>query len=744
MTYAALAILLLQLPVAAPETVAVRGVVRSDATGEPIGGASVVCLDARASGWSTATGEYELRGLRPGVRHFEIAARGYQPLAFDVLLAAGTPLRLDITLTREPAMLPELVVRGESRTFDGNPLRADRGWRVTGPELLESPALAQPDVFRAIALAPTSQMTTESATAVHVRGGSADQNLILLDGAPVYSPVHSGRLLSAFSADIVEELTVHDAAAPARYGGRLASVIELRTRASREGRFAAGGFDPTAFHAAAMIPVVRDAASLLVSARRSYSGVRHGDLAEIDMPGSWLDAFAKLELRLGETSIAVSAFTADNGLGFPAGRGELRNRFEWTTTTSSLAIDRPFRAGAVSLRLWRARFDAGATWAPDTSLLTLGNKLEESGGRAAVSLPFAAGEFGGGVEVQKPQVRYDVRPVAGAGSAAPFELASAPTIVSLFVEESWRAARRLTVQAGLRGSSVTGLRPQLEPRLSLRFELSQRVSLVAGYAQMHQYTQSLRNEESLLATILGPDLLVAVGAPGVPVARSAEATAGFAARLGEHGNFRLEGYDREMSGLVLIAPTTAAPFATKGFARGRGRARGAGTSLDWTLGRIDLVSSYGVSAVDRALAGRRYHVGFAPTQAATIAAGYRLGRRTKLRSALALTSERVTTTIDGAIDWDTRDPVSGAREIAGTPNSTRGSLNGDRLPAYLRLDVGARHTVPIGRGGVTAFGSVTNALSRQNVTGYAVGAGERPRALEMVPLSVVFGLEWRF
>ena len=718
---------------------------RSDATGAPIAGASVVWVDGTRRAESNAAGEYELGELPSGPRQLRFSAHGFQPLALEVLLSGDGRLRLDVVLIREPTTLPIVAVRGRTPEESARARNAGGRWRATGAELRESPAVDEPDVFRALAVAPAAQMTIESPTAVHVRGGSADQNLFLLDGAPVYSPVHSGRLLSAFSPDIVDEMVVHGAAPAARYGGRLASVIEVRTPDATDGQFAAGGFGPTALHGAAAVAIVPGTASLLIAGRRSYSGVRRGDVAELEMPGSWLDGFGKLELHLGATAIALSAFTADNGLGFPSGRGDLRNTFEWTTTTSALAVDRPLGdAGTLSLRVWRARFDAAGVWAPDSSLLTLGNSLVETGGRAVLSLRRGSGVLTGGIEVQRPRTRYDVQTRRGSEDAGSFMLAASPTVASLFVEQTWRAATRWTITAGLRESSVTALQPRFEPRLAVVLDLTSRVALSGGYARMHQYSQSLRNEESLLGTILGPDLLIAAGSGGVPVARSDEISAGLAAMVGEHARFRLDLYARAMSGLALVAPVTAAPFATTTFVRGRGRANGAAASLQWTGHRTDLVGSYGLAVVDRAPAGGAYEVGFAPMHAATIAASYRPGKRTQLRTMLGVTSQRVTTAVSDAVDWDTRDPVTGAREIAGTPNSAAGPLNSERLPMYLRLDAGVRHTIPVFNGGITTFASVNNVLSRRNVTGYAIGESAPPRSLPMLPLSLVFGVAWRF
>ncbi|HEX2780376.1 MAG TPA: TonB-dependent receptor [Gemmatimonadaceae bacterium] len=741
MLFALLTLIALQHPA---DSSVVGGSVRADVTGAPIAHASIHCLDAGSSTTTDAAGVYALSGLAPGLHHLRFSADGYEPLALDVLLAGPRPVRLDVALARAPTALPMVTVRGERAPAAERAGAAGGDWRATGAELRDSPALGEPDVLRALALSPTAQMTVESSTALHVRGGSADQNLFLLDGVPVYSPVHSGRLPSAFNPDVIDELTVLGAAPPARYGGRLASVVEVRTPLAIGQSFTAERLGPSAFSAAAAAPLVPGVASFLIGARRSYAGTRHGEVAEGALPGSWLDALAKLELRAGRTAISLVAFTADNGLGFPSGHAGRDNRFDWSTTTSALALDRALGSrGALALRVWRARFDAAAAWTPEGRLLTLGNSLDEIGGSGRVSLHMGKGELAGGVEIERPRTRYDVRANDDTVTAL-LARASSPTIASLFVEEQWRLAGRATLTAGLRGTAASGLAPRLEPRVSGAFDLSPRVTLTAGYARMHQYTQSLRNEESLVSTIFGPDLLLAAGAGGAPVAEADELTAGLTARLGGHTRIGMDWYKSAMRGLALVAPVTADPFATTGFARGRGRASGVGASVAWTGRRLELVGAYGVTSVDRAPVEAEYRVGFAPTQGATLAAALKVWRSTTLRSTLALASERVTTAIDGPLDWDTRDAIMGGREISGTPSRMAGPLNGMQLPSYARLDVGVQHAIPVFHGGtLSGFAAVNNVLARRNLAGYVRPANGPARPLALLPVSLSFGLSWR-
>jgi hypothetical protein len=744
----------------------VTGAVRSEATGAAIARARIELLDAPLRVESDTAGGYELRGIAPGTHRLRFAARGYRPLEVDVLFAGDAPLHLDIALAQEPAQLAPVTVlgtRGEARATDHAGAPTEGGtWSVSGQEVRESAALDDADAFRLLATAPQAQMMAESPASVHVRGGSADQNLFLLDGAPVFSPVHPGQLLSAFSPDIVDGLVLHGGAPSARYGGRLSSIVDVQTPAAIPDAVGArGAFGPTAVRSALDIPLVPAHAGLTLSARHSYSGLRREDAAELDMPGTWSDLFGKVALRFAGNAVTLSSFTSDNGLGFPSGGasrgagvidgGDL-NRFSWTSTTHAAGWRRPLGARAtVETRLWSARFVGEAGWAPDIGVVAVRNELRDDGMSTVLSAPHGTGRLSAGLEMEHLSTRYDVArmsPTPGAGAGAPtLRLSSAPVVRSVFAEDERHPGDAWTLTTGIRGTIPSRSAPRIEPRVSVAFAPSPRLGISTGYARMHQYSQSLSNEESVLGTIVGPDLLVAIGSPSVPVARSDEFAAAAMVALGAHTRLHLDWYARRLHGLILVAPSTSAPFATDGYEIGRGRAWGAGTTIERRTDRLTLQGGYAVGAVTRRTEGGRYRPSFAPSQSASFALAWQLATRTRLRSVIWATTGRLTTPISDEIGWDTRDAFSGSRELSGTPEHTVGSLNGAVLPTYLRVDLGVRHTMPVwrSRGTFTGFASLNNALRRRNTAAYVIpgGTGAR-RDLVMLPLSAMLGLEWRY
>ena len=131
--------------------------------------------------------------------------------------------------------------------------------------------LGEVDVLKALQLLPGVQGGTEGTSGLYVRGGSPDQNLILLDGTPVYNAAHLGGFFSVFNGDAVKNVTLTKGGFPARYGGRLSSIIEIDMKEGNMKAFhGEGGIGIIASRLTLEGPILKDKISFMVSARRTY------------------------------------------------------------------------------------------------------------------------------------------------------------------------------------------------------------------------------------------------------------------------------------------------------------------------------------------------------------------------------------------------------------------------------------------------------------------------------------------
>jgi len=130
----------------------------------------------------------------------------YTPIVAAVVLVEDL-FQLDVTLTAAPIELENVRILAATDLVGGTRVLTESGsWFATHQALEQSPLLTEPDALRILGATPQVQVAPEAPATVHVRGGSADQNLMLLDGVPVYNAIHSGEVFGAFNPDMIESV----------------------------------------------------------------------------------------------------------------------------------------------------------------------------------------------------------------------------------------------------------------------------------------------------------------------------------------------------------------------------------------------------------------------------------------------------------------------------------------------------------------------------------------------------------
>ncbi|GIV23608.1 MAG: TonB-dependent receptor [Bacteroidia bacterium] len=268
---------------------------------EPLAGAKVQALSSIAGAFTNAYGYYALR-LSAG-KHLIVAQFiGYRSETLAVEIK--TTLRHDFLLKEEGVELRsvEIVETYEQRRFESAAMSQNR---IEVQQLKKLPALfGEVDVLRSLSFLPGVATAGDGSSSFFVRGGSFDQNLILLDEAVVYNPGHIGGIFSAFNADALQEAQLYKGYMPPEYGGRLSSVLDVRLREGNSPRWtAAGGIGLISSRLNVEGPLLKDRAGLLLTARRSYADLFLLFAQNPELRRSALyfyDLTAKLNYRAGE------------------------------------------------------------------------------------------------------------------------------------------------------------------------------------------------------------------------------------------------------------------------------------------------------------------------------------------------------------------------------------------------------------------------------------------------------------
>lgn len=735
----------------------IRGTVKSGLDGHPLGGALVEVVDLPLSVRTDSLGQYSFAGLAVGSHALRFSAAKYATLVAGVVIGEES-FQLDIALTPAPVELENVRIIAATDLVGGTRVLTESGsWTATHEALEKSPMLNEPDALRILGATPQVQLAPEAPATVHVRGGSADQNLMLVDGVPVYNAIHSGEVFSAFNPDMIANVRLHGGVPSATYGGRLSSIVEVETRGASQNVATRGAFSPTSARVTVDVPLHTEAAGISLSGRHSYSGMfaRRGQ----SDPPRWADFLGRASLAAHGNDIELLLFSSRDRLSFGSAAGAgtsspqtvVPTRFDWSTLTSALIWRRRVGPGNAEMRIWRTKARAGFEWPAGNGAARLASKALNSGASGILSRADAGGITTASVALEHLPTSYALTETVPAGAQPvfpqPLRLWSAPSVGSLSLERKQVFARQWTLSGGVRTTTTESDHIRWEPRISLGFAPTEGAALSIGYARSHQYVQSLRNEESLLDAIIGIDLPVAVGASGVPVATGDEFVGIASFPLGPRARLTVNAYSRWADGLVLVAPVSVRPFATQTFASGEGRAWGGGLTAEGNTGSVTWSAVYALSQARRAAFSRSYRPSFAPTHSASLSGSVLLGRSTRLRTSMWAAKGRPTTPVSGGFGWEWQGSISRARKVTGLPINATDVIASQQLPVYFRVDAGARHefTIQTLRAHFVAFANVDNLLDRRNTIGYTTDAGATSqKALQMMPLSATFGLEWRF
>ncbi|MFA5818065.1 MAG: TonB-dependent receptor [Bacteroidales bacterium] len=249
----------------------ISGYVKDVKTGEELIGANVFIKELiPATGASAnAYGFYSIT-IPEGDYTITVQYIGYEPKSVHILLKQNT--KQDFNLAESVTKLGEVVIAAEKK--DENITKIQMGVeKLDVKEIRNIPLLlGEKDVFKMLQLRPGVKSAGEGNSGFYVRGGAADQNLILLDEATVYNASHLLGFFSVFNADALKDVTLYKGNQPSEYGGRLSSVLDIRMKEGNDKKYGLeGGIGLTATRLTIEGPIIKEKGSFTISGRRTYA-----------------------------------------------------------------------------------------------------------------------------------------------------------------------------------------------------------------------------------------------------------------------------------------------------------------------------------------------------------------------------------------------------------------------------------------------------------------------------------------
>jgi hypothetical protein len=251
----------------AADEMTIHGYVYDSLSHEVLNGASLLIEELSAGIHSNAYGFFSIT-VPAGTYHLRVSYMGYVN-AIEVI----TPDNTDARILLRPSYFQLQTVDVQAETNQHVASSEPGSIRLNAQTLTKIPALAgEVDVLRALQFFPGVKSSSEASSGISVRGGNLDQNMILLDEAPVYNPSHVIGALSVFNSDAIRDVTLYKGFIPAWYGGRLSSVLDVRMKDGNSNRTAVtGGVGTISSRLTIEGPYSKKRGSFLVSSRYTYA-----------------------------------------------------------------------------------------------------------------------------------------------------------------------------------------------------------------------------------------------------------------------------------------------------------------------------------------------------------------------------------------------------------------------------------------------------------------------------------------
>jgi hypothetical protein len=250
----------------------ISGTIKDKRSGETMIGVTIFPVELPGVG--TSCNEYGFYSLTlpEGKYHVVYSFIGYKPDTAFVSLNAN--IKSDRFMLEEDFQMEEVVIKADRE--DDNITKTDIGAeKIDIKETGKLPVIfGERDVLKTLQLLPGVKSGGEGSSGFFVRGGSTDQNLILLDEAPIYNASHLLGFFSTFNSDALKDVTIIKGNSPAQYGGRLSSVLDVKMKEGNNQKIAvAGGIGSISSRLSVEGPIVKDKGSFIVSGRRTYADV---------------------------------------------------------------------------------------------------------------------------------------------------------------------------------------------------------------------------------------------------------------------------------------------------------------------------------------------------------------------------------------------------------------------------------------------------------------------------------------
>lgn len=682
----------------------VSGNVKDALTGEDLIGATVMIKSRNTGVASNGYGYYSLVVPR-GEYEMEVRYMGYETSKIKVTVSGA--LHVDIKL--QPSGNELRTVEVSSRKKDDNIRNVEIGMeKLNVKDIKTIPVLfGEKDVLKTIQLMPGIKSEGEGSSGIIVRGGSADQNQILLDEANVYNASHMFGFFSVFNSDAIKSLSIYKGNEPAEYGGRLSSVLDIKMNDGNNQKMSAtGGIGLISSRLSVEGPLVKDKGSFIVSGRRTYADLFLKLSNNADTRSSSLyfyDLNAKANYKLDDRNrIFLSGYLGQDAMGIKAFGIDWGNKtatLRWNHLWSEVLFSNT--SVLVSDYLYKIDINAGSN-------LHLLSRILDYGLKQDFQLSLADNQT---LQFGWQSTYHKIIPGA-VTSSSDIDMKSLSNKNTwenaLYLSHKLQLGSHLDAEYGFRLSSFSLFGPgniyryddngktldttyyaagrvvksylNLEPRLSLNYVMNDNNSVKAAYARNVQNLHLLSNSSATSPT----DMWIPSSNNVKPEIADQVSVGYFRNFANNRFEFSVEAYYKAMQNQIDYRNGAQVNFnenAESQILFGKGRAYGLEMYLKKKYGRLNGWISYTLSRTERKFSEINNNSWYPSRQDRThdvsIVGMYELNKHWSLSATWVYNT-------GNAVTFPT-----GKYEIDGKQMFVYSDRNANRMPAYHRLDLGA-------------------------------------------------------
>src|SRR5450759_4624414 len=539
----------------------ISGYVREAVSGESLIGVNIYLSDHKTGTITNTYGFFSLTLPASDSLELIVSYVGFTPEIVKVAFHKNIEVNIDL---KPSIVLNEVTITANRKEKQSESVRMSTVDLQVAQIKSIPTLLGEKDVLKVLQLMPGVQKGSEGSSGLYVRGGGPDQNLIILDDAIVYNASHLFGFFSVFNADALKSVELTKGGFPARYGGRLSSVLEMNMKeGNKEEWHSEGGIGLISSRLTVEGPLKKGKSSILLSGRRTYADLLVYPFLKGDKVGYFFYAFnAKINYDFGRNNkLYLSGYFGQDKFSLKTKNTERTDNagFNWGNSTATLrwnhlftnklfsntsAIYSNYNFGLydkfkvlIDSSGYTAQFNSGIrdlTLKYDIDYLPSPKHWIKVG---AVSIyhrfnPYAYVEND---KTNNKQIR-DVKNTDGIESG-------------IYLEDTWQPLQALKVNAGMRFSHFLTSQNQyhfFEPRLSVAWRLKNDLALKGSYASMNQFIHLIPNTGVSLPT----DLWVPTTSRIRPQ-QSQQVALGFVKDLSNHDlSFSLEGYYKKMKNVL--------------------------------------------------------------------------------------------------------------------------------------------------------------------------------------------------